>query len=131
MKQSSFLKTRRGQRLVILLVATFVVGGLPLLACAVTRSQPSISVTIVNNSSLEFRHVYLSPVDGNNWGPDQLNGNVLAPGASYTLSNLSCNSSSIKVVIEDQNGCFFYKTVSCSENTTWTVANNATPDCGG
>lgn len=129
MRDNSCAKKRNFQRFMIVLLVVLVIAGLPLLACAFGRSRSTVSVTIVNNSNLQFRHAYLSPVNGNNWGPDQLNGSPIGPGSSRSLS-LSCDGSSIKVVLEDQNGCFLYKTVSCSEDTTWTVANDAAPDCG-
>lgn len=92
---------------------------------------PSLAITIVNNSSREIRHVYLSPPDSNNWGSDQLMNSVISPdGGSVTLSNVSCGGSSVKVIAEDQDGCFLYQVVSCSENSTWTIAANATRDCG-
>ena len=92
---------------------------------------PSTAITIVNNSSREIRHVYLSPVDQNNWGPDQLVNSVISPdGGSFTISNVSCGGASIKVIAEDQDGCFLYQVVTCSESVTWTIANNATRDCG-
>ena len=92
---------------------------------------PSTAITIVNNSSREIRHVYLSPPDQNNWGSDQLMNSVIAPdGGSFTISNVSCGGSSIKVIAEDQDGCFIYQVVSCSESVTWTIASNATRDCG-
>jgi hypothetical protein len=127
---SSKVKPIVNNRFVIFMIAVAVIAGLPLLACAFARSSPSVNITIVNNSNLEFRHVYLSPVDRDTWGPDQLNGSVISPGSSYTLSNVSCEGSSIKVIAEDQNGCFLYQVVSCAENTTWTVTNAASPDCG-
>lgn len=130
MKENSFRRTVKVHRLVCLVFVALVIGGLPLLACAFNRAPASTSVTIVNNSNLQFKHAYFSPVDGNNWGSDQLNGSTIGPGISRTLSS-SCDSSSIKVILEDQNGCFLYKTVSCSDNTTWTVTNDSTPDCGG
>ena len=92
---------------------------------------PSTAITIVNNSSREIRHVYLSAPDSNNWGSDQLVNSVISPnGGSVTLSNVSCSGSSVKVIAEDQDGCFIYQVVSCSENVTWTIASNATRDCG-
>ena len=92
---------------------------------------PSTAITIVNNSSREIRHVYLSPPDQNNWGSDQLVNSVISPnGGSFTISNVSCGGSSIKVIAEDQDGCFIYQVVTCSENVTWTIASNATRDCG-
>jgi hypothetical protein len=92
---------------------------------------PSTAITIVNNSSREIRHVYLSPPDQNNWGSDQLVNSVISPnGGSFTIGNVSCGGSSIKVIAEDQDGCFIYQVVTCSENVTWTIASNATRDCG-
>jgi len=92
---------------------------------------PSTAITIVNNSSREIRHVYLSPPDQNNWGADQLVNSVISPnGGSFTISNVSCGGSSIKVIAEDQDGCFLYQVVTCSESVSWTIASGATRDCG-
>ena len=92
---------------------------------------PSASVTINNNSSsLEIRHVYLSHTDKDDWGGDQLGETPITPGHSRTLNNVSCDSAEIKVIGEDQNGCFLYQIVACGSNATWTISNGATPDCG-
>jgi hypothetical protein len=92
---------------------------------------PSTALTIVNNSSREIRHVYLSAPDSNNWGSDQLMNSVISPnGGSVTISNVSCSGPSVKVIAEDQDGCFIYQVVTCSESVTWTIASNATRDCG-
>ena len=130
MKPISRTKAKRSRLLVVVLVFSFVIS-LPLLACAFGRTKPSLAVTIVNNSNLEFRHAYLGTADGNSWGSDQLNGSVIGAGATYTLSNVSCGNSTVKVVVEDQNGCFLYQTVSCSESSTWTIGASPSPDCGG
>lgn len=87
------------------------------------------SLTITNNVNLEIRHVYLAPVGAeNNWGPDQLN-HAIAIGGSYTL-NLSCEGSHVRVIAEDQDGCFYYQTASCSDNGGWTINNDSPRDCG-
>src|SRR6185436_18977626 len=66
---------------------------------------PSTAITIVNNTSREVRHVYLSPPDQNNWGSDQLVNSVISPdGGSFTISNVSCGGAGIKVIAEDQDG---------------------------
>ena len=94
-------------------------------------NAPASAITIVNNSSREIRHVYLSAPDQNNWGSDQLVNSVIAPnGGSFTISNVSCGGASIKVIAEDQDGCFSYQVVSCSENATWTITSGTTRDCG-
>ena len=92
---------------------------------------PTTSITIVNNSSREIRHVYLSPPDQDNWGSDQLVNSVISPnGGSFTISDASCSGTSIKVIAEDHEGCFSYKVVSCSGSVTWTISNEDSRDCG-
>ena len=101
----------------------------PLLSNA--HVSPSTSVTIVNNSGREIRHVYFSPPDQNNWGSDQLGSSVIsANGGSVTLGNVSCGGATIKVIAEDQEGCFSYQVVSCSESASWTITNDTARDCG-
>ena len=105
-----------------------------MMVCAPLLSNayaPSTSITIVNNSSREIRHVYLSAPDQNNWGSDQLVNSVIpANGGSFTLADVSCGASGIKVIAEDQDGCFIYQVVTCSESVTWTITNSTTRDCG-
>ena len=106
--------------------------GLIVYAPMLTRAYaPATSITIVNNSSREIRHVYFSPVDQNNWGPDQLGNSVItAEGGSVTINDVACDAASIKVITEDHEGCFLSQIVACSQATTWTITNEATPDCG-
>jgi hypothetical protein len=92
---------------------------------------PSTSITISNNtSSLEIRHVYLSHTDRDDWSGDQIGETPITPGHSTTLNDVSCDSAEIKVIGEDQNGCFLYQVVACGGNATWTISNGVTPDCG-
>src|SRR6476646_5433264 len=65
-----------------------------------------------------------------NWGPDQLNGSIPPGGGSFTLDNISCSGSGVKIIAEDQNGCFLYQVVACNDNVTWTITNDTVPDCG-
>ena len=105
-----------------------------MMVCGPLLSRANVSstaITIVNNSSREIRHVYLSPPDSNSWGSDQLGSSAIAPnGGSVTISNVSCGGASVKVIAEDQDGCFIYKVVTCAENVTWTIAANDSRDCG-
>ncbi|HEU4834976.1 MAG TPA: hypothetical protein VFS90_11195 [Pyrinomonadaceae bacterium] len=114
----------------LVLLSVFV--GVMVCGPLLTRAYvPTTAITIVNNSSREIRHVFLSAPDSNNWGSDQLVNSVIAPnGGSFTISNASCSGSSIKVIAEDQDGCFSYQVVSCSENATWTITSGTTRDCG-
>ena len=113
-------------RVVIFCIAFGALTILPLLS----RAQPATSVNIVNNSSREISHVYLSPVGSDDWGPNQLGNSVIAAGQSYTL-NLACDQQQVKVIGEDQDGCFVSTVVNCGDNATWTVTNNTARNCGG
>lgn len=100
---------------------------LPLFSKAHTAAT---RVTIANNSSRSIRHVYLSAINQDNWSADQLNGSIPPGGGSYTLDNVSCSGSGVKIIAEDQNGCFLYQVVACNDNVTWTITNDSVPDCG-
>jgi len=115
--------------LVALAICVGVMVCAPLMFAA--HAPTTTSITIVNNSGREIRHVYLSAPDQNNWGSDQLVNSVISPnGGSFTISDASCSGSSIKVIAEDQEGCFSYQVVSCSEGSTWTITNDTSRDCG-
>jgi hypothetical protein len=119
------LKKYRVMFFFLLLVG--LAGAAPLFSSA---CRPATSVVITNNAtSLEFRHLYLASSD-NNWGQDQLHGSVISAGSTYTLNNIACEGAVIKVIVEDQAGCFLYQTIACGESSNWTVTNEATPDCG-
>jgi hypothetical protein len=114
-------------RLVILVLLAAVVCALPLRSRARTAST---SITIVNNSAREIKHVYLSSTSQDNWGPDQLNNSVISTGGSFQLSNVSCSAADIKVIAENEDGCFYYHVASCGMSESWTIASDAAPDCG-
>lgn len=116
------------KRLAILVVTLGIFGAMPSLLSA--RAANTNSITIVNNSSWEIRSVYLSPPDNDDWGSNQLGNAVIGNGESFTLNNVSCDATGIKVITEDQDGCFLSNVISCGDNATWTITNDATPDCG-
>ena len=115
----------RTKALIVFVVIVGIFAGSSLLSSA---HAPTAAITIVNNSNREIRAVYLSP-DQNNWGPDQLGSSVIAAGGGSVTINASCTGST-KVIAEDHEGCFFYTTVSCEGNSTWTITNASAPDCG-
>ena len=108
-----------------------VAGGLVAMSSLTMRSRArTTNINVVNNSSLEVRHLYFSAPNSENWSGDQLNGSTITTGNSFSLSNPPCEQGSIKLIAEDQNGCFLYQTVSCVSDTSWTITNDASPDCG-
>jgi hypothetical protein len=90
----------------------------------------STAVNIVNGSSRDIRNVYLSHVDADDWGNNQLGESVIAASQSFTLTISSWDQQQIKVVAEDQEGCFLSTVVTSGSNSTWTVSNDTARDCG-
>jgi len=127
----SFLASSRSSvryilAIVVVLFCAFAAA--PLLSQAQTQAS---TINLVNNSSRAMRHVYLSPANTDDWGPDQLNDStIINPGGSFTISNVSCPGADIKVVAEDMDGCFVSKVVACSANAEATITNDDTPNCG-
>ena len=127
MKNSLGTETPRSLIIVCVLVLAFA--SLPLLLSA--RSRTTASINIVNNStSREIVHVYLSHVDAEDWGGNQLGESTISPGQSSTVSNFTCDQQQIKVIGEDQDGCFSSSVVNCGGNATWTFTNDTARDCG-
>jgi hypothetical protein len=96
-----------------------------------SASTVATSVNIVNNSSREIRNIYLSSVNVDNWGANQLGNSVLAPGQSFALNNIACDQQQLRVIGEDEDGCFLSTIITCGESATWTITNNTPIDCDG
>ena len=112
-------------RLLILCVAIFA-----LAALSSARTFTTTGVNIVNNSSRAIVNVYLSHVNADDWSSNQLGNATIAPGQSFSLSNVACDSQQVKVIGEDADGCFVSVVVSCGNSATWTVTNDTARDCG-
>jgi hypothetical protein len=123
MKNSHTMRNLR--RFVISCIALSALTALPLLSSA----RSTNSVNIINNSGRTIRYVYFSSVGVDDWTGDQLGGNGISPSQSATV-NFSCNQQQIKVIGEDQDGCFLSTVVACGANATWTITNNSAADCG-
>ena len=121
---NSLTKRNLGRLLII-----FV--GLSAFAALSMARSLSTSVNIENNSSREIRSVYLSSVNADDWSGNQLGTATIAAGQSFTLSNIACDQQQVKVIGEDQDGCFVSTVISCGSNGTWTITNDSARDCGG
>jgi hypothetical protein len=99
---------------------------------AASSVQPLMTIAVTNNSSFEIRHMYLSPVDRDAWGEDQMDGSPLGTGQTFTITDVACTGAELKVIAEDKDGCFFYGVVSCAESSAgWKITNDLPRDCGG
>lgn len=109
-------------------VVIAVIAGITVMTTA--RANTAMTITVTNNSQSQIRNLYLAPGNPDDWGPDQLGESGIAPGGSVTLNNVSCDGSSIRVIAEDQNGCFIYHTISCGESGSWSITSGDSADCG-
>jgi hypothetical protein len=121
------LSSKNCYRLTLLCVVILVLGCSTMLSRARTQMT---TITVTNNSSRTITHVYLSPPASDNWSADQLSDNALAPGASVTISNASCGQDGLKIIAEDQDGCFASSVIDCSGDSSWTITNASGRDCG-
>lgn len=126
---TAILNPHKGFRLLLAVAVLCALGTITLLAGA-PAAPATTTITIVNNSRWEIRHLYLSPADNDNWGPDQLGESDIAPGQTFSL-NVSWDQPTVKIVSEDADGCFLSNTTDATGNITWTITNDASPNCGG
>ncbi|HEV7475262.1 MAG TPA: hypothetical protein VGN90_14510 [Pyrinomonadaceae bacterium] len=119
-------RLRKLRSLLIFGVTFSVLCVVPMLSSA----TPATSVTIVNNSSGSIRHLYVSHVNADDWSGDQLNNSTIDAGQSVTISNIACDQQQMKLIGENQDGCFVSTEVSCGGSTTWTITNSTAADCG-
>jgi hypothetical protein len=100
------------------------------IAPVLSRAQPATSVNIVNNSSGVIRHVYVSHVNADDWSSDLLSNGPLYAGQSVTVSGFTCDQQQMKIIGENQDGCFVSTVVACGDSATWTITNETAADCG-
>lgn len=124
MKNSDGLRNPRS--VVIICVALIAFASVPFLTHA---RATSTSVNIVNNSSRDVRNAYWSHVDADDWSADLLS-QPIAAGQSYNLSNVTCDGQQVKIIAEDQDGCFASTVITCGQSSSWTITNDTARDCG-
>ena len=98
-------------------------------ATAMSPGPEPLTIRVVNNSAFSILQLYLAPANTDDWGADQLGGVAISPGVTRTI-NVSWDQSSIKLVGEDQEGCFTTTTVSASGELEWTITADSPRNCG-
>jgi hypothetical protein len=105
-----------------------------LLLCAATSAfaaPKKATVKVINQSKWEIHHIFLSPASEEEWGPDQLEDEVLTKGQSLTLTGIPCNDYDIKVVDEDGDECVIEEVSLCGDNSFWKITDKALLECEG
>jgi len=83
---------------------------------------------ITNNTLWDIHYLYMSPSDQSEWGPDQLEDDILETGGTLTLSGVSCDTWDIKIVDEDQDECEIRGVKICGD-TQWTITSEDLLEC--
>jgi hypothetical protein len=89
------------------------------------------NLAIKNTSKWAVHHLYMSPANENEWGPDQLGTNSIAPGETFTLKNIPCDTYDIKVVDEDGDECMIKGEKFCGHEATWDLSDDELLGCEG
>jgi hypothetical protein len=91
------------------------------LAAAASAAPTDASVEIVNRSAWDIHNLYLSSVDDEEWGPDQLGDDVIASGARYTLTDIPCDAYDVRIVDEDGDECIVAAVALCAGKDAWVI----------
>ena len=100
-----------------------------LFAAPVFASDTDAQVNIVNNSSWDIHKLFISSVDTQEWGQDQLGDDAIASGNSYTLTGIPCDAYDVKIVDEDGDECVVNAVALCAGEADWTIEDDALLEC--
>jgi hypothetical protein len=106
---------------------TLRVLSLVLLAVAATSTSlaagKKADVELTNRSDWAIHHLYLSSVDEESWGPDQLGDEVLGTGDTFTLTAVPCDAYDVKLVDEDGDECVIGEVDVCGRDEAWVITS--------
>ncbi len=105
-----------------------------LLTLTVTAAEAAktATVNVVNKSKWDIHHLYMSPADQKDWGPDQLGKHVIeAKGGSFKLTDIPCDSWDIKLVDEDGDECVLEDVDVCKDQYEWKITDDELLSCQG
>ena len=106
---------------------------LAVVLCALTVPMyaKKATVKIINQSKWEIHHIFLSSSTDEEWGPDQLEDEVLTKGDSLTLTDIDCDDYDIRVVDEDGDECVIEQVDLCGDNSYWKITDKDLLECEG
>ncbi|HWM94182.1 MAG TPA: hypothetical protein VN493_25720 [Thermoanaerobaculia bacterium] len=88
-------------------------------------------VTVHNKSEWAINHFFLSPIDDEQWGSDQLGDEVINKGEEFTLTGVPCDSYDVKLVDEDGDECVVEEVDICGSDDDWVITDEDLLDCEG
>lgn len=78
-------------------------------------------LVIRNDSSWVLTELYISSVDENEWGPDQLGADVVGSGETFTLNKVPCDIYDLRLVDEDDDVCILNSVKLCANEAEWHI----------
>lgn len=100
-----------------------------LLVVSAAAAAETSTVSLTNESSWTITEMYLSAVDIEEWGPDQLGEKMIAPGDSYSLSDVPCDVYDVRLVDEDGDVCVVGGVKLCGADSAWKIGDDDLLDC--
>lgn len=94
-------------------------------------AKKKATIKVINQSNWEIHHLFLSSSADDQWGPDQLEDEVLAKGDSITLTGIDCDDYDIKVVDEDGDECTIQEVNLCGDDSYWKITDKELLACEG
>ncbi|HEX6088369.1 MAG TPA: hypothetical protein VF266_27810 [Thermoanaerobaculia bacterium] len=102
-----------------------------LCALALPAFAKKATVKVINQSKWEIHHLFISPASEEDWGPDQLEDEILTKGDALTITQIPCDSYDIKVVDEDGDECIIEAVDLCRDNSFWKITDKDLLECEG
>lgn len=100
-----------------------------LAASTASAGRYDSSVTIQNRSSWDIHQLFLSAVDENEWGPDQLGRHVIGSGANFELTGIPCDDYDVRLVDEDGDVCIVGGVSLCGDDDAWRISDDELLSC--
>ncbi len=95
----------------------------------VTAQAEKNSVIVKNKSDWEIHQFFVSSVDTDKWGPDQLGDKVIGTGETFTLKGIPCDTYDVMLVDEDGDECVVSEVDICNGKEGWIITNDDLLDC--
>ncbi len=119
------------KRLLSLSVSALAVALLATPTLSALAGKGDSTVTIVNKSKWDIHHLFISSVEDEEWGADQLGEHVLESGTAYELHGIPCDVYDVKLVDEDGDECEVAEVELCADEETWVINTKDLLDCEG
>lgn len=103
--------------------SAILAGTLAFTLTGLAAAADTSDVSMQNNSAWNINELYLSAVDVQEWGDDQLGEHVIANGETFKLSGVPCDVYDVRLVDEDGDACIVGGVKLCGSDSAWTISD--------